>query len=252
MPLPKLQAADLARLGKDMLQFAGDAAQMRTCAEVLDGLHKVTSPLKINVLGAALMPIRRGDWSSLELNKTVFLHKSVPAGWWDEWRELNLSQAAPMLILTQMSLAPFSVSEVMTQLEPLGVERSSFELALKYGMRDGLTCPVGGRWMVTYWSPHVLPAHPEDQARAILHMGASFGPASAKNHGSASVAPAGGCRLTPRELSVMRLLSNGYQFNECAKLLGRGNRPVDASQARCVSRNLKFDIYPRLIEVLLK
>ena len=65
MATPKLQTADLARLGADMLRLDRDVAQMQTCAEVLDGLHKVTSPFKINVLGAALMPLRRGDWSSL-------------------------------------------------------------------------------------------------------------------------------------------------------------------------------------------
>src|SRR6478736_6273904 len=223
MPLPTMQAADLARLGTDMLQFARDATKMQTCAEVLDGLHKVTSPFKINVLCAALMPIRRGDWSSLELNRTVFLHKSVPAGWWDEWRELNLSQTGPMLVLTQMALAPFSVSEVMTQLEPLGVERSSLELALKYGMRDGLTCPVGGRWMLTYWSPHVLPAHPEDEARAMLLMGATFAVLRLQKIMGPQVSRLPrAVALTPRELSVMRLLSNGCQFNECAKLLGLG------------------------------
>ena len=132
---------------------------MQTSAEVLDGLHKVTSPLKINVLGAALMPIRRGDWSSLELNKTVFLHKSVPAGGGTNGANSTWARPDPlMLVLTQMALAPFTLSEVMTQLEPLGVEPDLLELALKYGMRDGLTCPVGGRWMVTYWSPHVLPS----------------------------------------------------------------------------------------------
>ena len=81
-------AADLARLGTNTLQFARDAERMPTCMEVLDGLHKVTATIGINVLGAALMPIRRGDWSTLEINKTVFLHKSAPSGWWDEWRDI--------------------------------------------------------------------------------------------------------------------------------------------------------------------
>ena len=41
-------------------------------------------------------------------------------------------------------------------LEPLGIDRWPYELALKYGMRDGLMCPVGGRWVVGYWSRSVL------------------------------------------------------------------------------------------------
>ena len=210
---------------------------MQTCVEVLDGLHKVTATIGINVLGAALMPIRRGDWSTLEINKTVFLHKSAPSGWWDEWRELNLSHPGPTLALMQLSLAPFTISEVMTQLEPLGVDRRSHELALKYGMRDGLTCPVGGRWIVTYWSRHILPPHPADEARAILFMGATFaairlqkiiGPQVARLPSAAA--------LTPRELSVLRLLSNGCQFNECAQLLGLGTETVRSHLKKAQSK----------------
>ena len=40
MPVPKLQAADLARLGADMLMFAREAAQMQTCAKVPDAFTK--------------------------------------------------------------------------------------------------------------------------------------------------------------------------------------------------------------------
>ena len=41
-------------------------------------------------------------------------------------------------------------------LEPVGIDRWPFELAMKYGMRDGYMCPVGGRWVVAFWSPGVL------------------------------------------------------------------------------------------------
>jgi hypothetical protein len=40
--------------------------------------------------------------------------------------------------------------------EPVGIDRWAYELALKYGMRDGFICPVGGRWAVAFWSRKVL------------------------------------------------------------------------------------------------
>ena len=81
--------------------------------------------------------------------------------------------------------------------------------------------------MVTYWSPHVLPAHPEDEARAILLMGATFAALRLQKINGPQVSRLpGAIALTPRELSVMRLLSNGCQFNECAKLLGLGTETI--------------------------
>ena len=34
--------------------------------------------------------------------------------------------------------------------QPIGVDLWSNDLALKHGMRDGLTCPVGGRWAIAF------------------------------------------------------------------------------------------------------
>ena len=153
---------DVAQLGAEMLRFAANLDQLTKCGDVLDALHAVThAHSRISVLGAALLPVRWGDWTTVEKGKTVFLHDSVPKGWWDEWLELSRTHPGPSLALARLSLAPFSWSEMMRKLEPLGIDRLPMELALKYGMRDGLTCPVGGRWVVTYWSRSVL-----DRARA--------------------------------------------------------------------------------------
>ena len=40
------------------------------------------------------------------------------------------------------TLAPYTWTESRRMLEPLGIDRWPYELALKYGMRDGLMCPV--------------------------------------------------------------------------------------------------------------
>jgi hypothetical protein len=40
--------------------------------------------------------------------------------------------------------------------DPIGIDRWPFELALKYRMRGGYVCPIGGRWAVGFCSPGVL------------------------------------------------------------------------------------------------
>ena len=62
----------------------------------------------------------------------------------------------------------------MRTLEPLGVDRWPMELALKYRMRDCFNCPVGSRWVVTFWSAKVLSQLLSEETRAILFLGATF------------------------------------------------------------------------------
>jgi DNA-binding CsgD family transcriptional regulator len=214
------------KLGSEMLQFTSSIETFGTPDEVLEGLHKVTGQL--NVLGAVLFPVRWGDWGSLEKGKTVFLHKSAPQGWWDEQVELNRKHPGPGFMLAQMSLAPFTMSEVMRMLEPLGVERETFDLALKYGMRDRLNCPVGGRWGVSFWSPKVLsPQLLSQETRAILFMGATFAAMRLQKLVGPQVGRIGkGAALTARELAVLRLLSIGHPIREAAGLLELGGETV--------------------------
>lgn len=110
---------------------------------------------------------------------------------------------------------------------PIGVDRWAFELGLKYGMRDGLTCPVGGRWVVVYWSRKVMSNSLSPQLRALLFMAANFAAMRLEQ----IVAPDAGrigkqVSLTPRELSVLRLASNGHRTKRIAQLLGLGEETV--------------------------
>ena len=51
----------------------------------------------------------------------------------------------PKFCLARSSMASFTWTETKRMLEPIGIDRWADELALKYGMRDTFTCPVGGR-----------------------------------------------------------------------------------------------------------
>src|SRR5262249_11285906 len=142
---------------------------------VLDDLHAVSSSAcQLSVLGALLMPLRWGDLSALELGKTVFLHRSAPDGWWDEWLALSRQTPGPGSALLRTAIAPCTMSEMMRLLEPLGVERWPMELALKHGIRDQLICPVGGRWVVVYSSRRDLSDRLAPEVRALLFLGATF------------------------------------------------------------------------------
>ena len=226
--MPTAQAHDVQKLGIELLKFTNCLDELGSPEQVLDGLHKITfETCQLGVLGASMFPLRWGDWSGIEKGKTVFLHKSVPCAWWDEYLELSHRYPAAGYSIAQFSLAPFTMSEIMRRLEPLGIERWPFELALKYGMRDSLTCPVGGRWAVVYWSRQVLSERLSPQARAVLFMGATFAAIRLQEIIQSQHARIGSpASLTPRELAVLRLMSVGYQIKATAGLLGLGEETV--------------------------
>jgi DNA-binding CsgD family transcriptional regulator len=220
MPNPDLHLAIL----KCALELEG----LDTPAAVLDHLHKMLSArLQLSVLGAARLTRKWGDWSAVEVGKNVFLHPCAPRGWWGEYEVMSREERDPILVVARMSLAPFTWTEGRQMLEPLGVDRRSLELALKHGMRDGFTCPIGGRWTLSFWSRKVLTNLLAEQDRAMLFMAASFAvirlelltPPDPNWIGSIAA-------LTPRELSVLRLLSLGRRTSEIAAHLGLGEETV--------------------------
>ncbi|CFX57932.1 protein of unknown function [Candidatus Filomicrobium marinum] len=224
MPVSK----EVSKLGSDMLRFITSIEELETPDQVLDNLHGVTAKAcKMNVLMAGLMPIRWCDWSGVEKGKTVFLHKSVPEGWWEDYFERTQKHPGPGLSLAQLSIAPFTMSEMMRMLEPLGVDQWPFELAMKYSMRDYFTCPVGGRWTVTYWSRNVLSNRFTPEDRTIIFMGATFAAIRLqKLIGLQTDRIGSAAALTARELAVLRLASLGHQMREIAELLGLGEETI--------------------------
>lgn len=219
---------DRSKFIASMLHFTEAVEDLSSPDQVLNMLHDDThQACDLNVLGALLLPLRWEDLSALELGKTVFLHKSVPKAWWDEQIELTKITPGAGAMLARLALAPYTMSEAMQRLEPLGVDRWPFELALKYGMRDRLTCPVGGRWIVVYWSKHSLTQRLTSEARALLFLGATFAAIRLQKLTAPNPNRLGkGTALTARELAVLRLLSNGKRMRETASLLGLGQETV--------------------------
>ena len=141
--------------------------------------------------------------------------------------ELSKRAYAPILMMARHCLAPFTWTECLRMFEPVGIDRWGHELGLKYGMRDGLTCPVGSRWVVVYWSRKVLSNTLSPQLRALLFMAANF--AAIRLERIVGPDPRRIVRemsLTPRELAVLRLASNGHRTRRIAQLLELGEETV--------------------------
>lgn len=211
-------------LRDEILDYTQRVEGMTSPGDILSALHNIVSGNRLlNVLGAGRFPLKFGDWSQIKIGETVFLHKDSPEGWWDDYQSLARVGYDPGLMMARISLAPYTWTESCKLLEPIGVDRWPYELALKHGMRDGLTCPVGARWVVAFWSPKVLSAGFSQQARALLFMAANFAAirleklldTDAKRIGKRA-------NLTPRELAVLRLASIGKQNAEIAHALKLG------------------------------
>ena len=198
--------------------------------------------LPLRVLGAGRFPLVGYHWR-LVLGKSAFLHGSVPAGWWEECSALRTkNNFRPIVFLAQSSLASYTWTEMRLLVQPIGVDRWGQELALKYGMRDGLTCPVGGRWLVAFWSPKELSNLLTQPIRIIVCAAASFAVLRLEQLLGPDVdrlptRP----QLTPRELAVLRLVSMGGQSSDIAQALSLGEETIRShlkkAQAKLEARN---------------
>lgn len=209
-------------------KFTNRVSKAKTPNEILDALDDFASHLlPINALGAGRMPPRTSDWPSIQLGKDVFLHASAPVEWWNEYASLAAQGYDPGIMMAKTSLVAYTWTETMQMLEPIGAERWPYELALKYGIRDALTCCVGQRWLVAYWSRQVLTNLLTQPLRLLLIAAAGFAAQRLEQViGEDSKQSARGPPITPRELAVLRLVSLGSRTSEVAKLLDLGEETV--------------------------
>lgn len=215
-------------LQMQLIDYASRVEDLKTPSEVLNDLSVITTrSLPLSVLGAVRLPLKSGDWEAIQLGKSAFLHKDVPKGWWEEYKIVARGRFRPLLSLAQSSIASHTWTEVRRMLEPIGVDRWADELALKYGMRDGLACPVGGRWVVTFWSRRDLSKVLTQQMRIMIVAAASFAVLRLEQlAGLDSTRIGNRGRLTPRETAALRLMSMGKQCHEAAQALGLGDETI--------------------------
>jgi DNA-binding CsgD family transcriptional regulator len=223
--------AHCADLQAALVDYASRVGELRTPSDVLDALHVITSKrLSLHVLGAARLPIKPFNdpgLNSRALGTSVFLHKDLPDGWWDEYCATARGKFSPGLFLARSSLASYTWTELRRLFEPIGVDRWSQEFGLKYGMRDGLTCPVGARWVVAFWSRRALCNVLTQPSRILIFAAANFVALRLEQLAGPDANRIGPHpRLTSRELAVLRLLSTGAQTHDIAKALGLGEETI--------------------------
>jgi DNA-binding CsgD family transcriptional regulator len=130
-------------------------------------------------------------------------------------------------MMAKTSLVAYTWTETMRMLEPIGVERWPYELALKYNIRDALTCCVGQRWLVAYWSRQALSGMMTEPLRLLLIAAAGFAASRLEQVVGDDPRRFGGLpRITPRELAVLRMVSLGMGSSEIARTLGIGQETV--------------------------
>ena len=217
-----------ADLRTDLIDYAGRVEELQSPKDVLNELHAVTTRhLPLQVMGAARFPLKAGDWDSVRIGTSAFLHDSVPDGWWDDYRALARGKFRPMLFLAATSMAIHTWTEVRRIFQPIGVDKWSYEVALKHGMRDGLTCPVGGRWVLGFWSRKELSNVLEPPMRVAICAAVSFAALRLDQLVDPDPMLVGSrCRLTPRELAVLRLVSLGAPLQEVAEELELGEETI--------------------------
>ena len=107
------------QLSAYLLKFTELVHHLGTPGAVLRALDAITwSDCHAHVLGAALLPRNFGASHSLMVGKRVFLHTSVPKGWWEERTQLATGSPAPSDVAARLALGPFTLSELMKSLEP--------------------------------------------------------------------------------------------------------------------------------------
>lgn len=226
------RGGDTARIEEimrtNLIEFTAEVDRYLTPASVLDALDDaIAEDVSLMVLGAKRFGVNPRERESLRVGENVFIHKSVPEGWWDAYFELSKKAYAPILMMARHCMAPFTWSECLKMFEPIGIDRWGYELGLKHGMRDGLTCPVGARWVVAYWSHRPLSNVLSPQMRALLFMAANFAAIRLEQIVGPDPRRIGKrMSLTPRELSVLRLASNGHRIRRIAELLQLGEETV--------------------------
>jgi DNA-binding CsgD family transcriptional regulator len=213
-------------LAQRLLRYTREVPSAGTPKEVLERLHAITLPsLNLNVLWAMRLPQRSMDWDSLIVGESVFPNGKLAEQCWEEWIRLAPHKVPVGLALASSSLAPLTMTDFLQVLQPIGGDRWAIDLALKHGIRDGLVCPIGGRWLVYFWSSKPIVMSFSEETKVLIFAAASFaairlqqltGSGPASRHFS----------LTPREIAVLRLLSSGMPFTEVATYLGLGTETI--------------------------
>lgn len=210
-------------------RFAADIASADDPHALLDGMHKAVASFGLQMLGAVHVPADPAGRADVVLNENWFIHHSVqryrdyPA---EYMRLADKHGPSATRRMAWRNLGPFTFTECMRETQAGDGERWIFDLLAKYGIRDGLVCPVGispyaGLWLFGYWSPKVLKSLAADARRIVQtisvngayrmeHLASRY-----KRHRKRARRPV----LSARQTSVLQMMADGIDMKAVAERL---------------------------------
>jgi len=185
--------------------------------QVIESLDAIASAAGVRAL--AVLPLHLVKREE-EAGEAILFHPDVPAGHRADHkaeikRQGRVSQIVPY---AREHPAPFTLTEAMRRLQPIGRDRWIFDLLRDHGVRDGLYC-THWPWIMTYASDHVLKgSEVSDEVRWALDIAAGVAVARL-NEIIRPTGPALAAKLSPRELTVLLHLSDGRSVGDIAARL---------------------------------
>ena len=190
--------------------------------DVMRALQANAGPLRVLALwrkgGLVTEFIRPSD---------VTYHPDVDAG----FRATNNAHAlrygpSVMAHLADTDPLPFTFSEALRKVQPVGEDRWVFDHLNEHGIRDGLLCPCGP-WRALFTSDHVLKNNSALSRETRMALDATVGVAvyrlSELVERDKLIREAA---LSPRELTVLRRVSVGERTPAIAAALGLSEASV--------------------------
>ncbi|HXX08218.1 MAG TPA: helix-turn-helix transcriptional regulator [Pseudolabrys sp.] len=230
--------------------FVDEIERLNHFIDVLNALDQhVARPQRAHVYAAWRSTINDRD-SSYLLGRNVFVHASVPKGFYQEFVQAYANYGhTPMARYARLNPTP----ELLTWREHrhrLKLTRDGLwfhELAERYGMLDGLYCSHW-QWTIGFWTRTIF--KPTDGHRKILDIAAYFAAArmeklmAARKKKLDSIS----ATLSPREqLSLIRY-SLGDSEQEIADRLGVSTGRVN-NLLNAVRKKLKAKSRPHAVRI---
>lgn len=219
----------LRNLARKVLAFGVGVADIDQPEDVVAELHRAVAPV-VSVMGVWPAPYSEETvrdpkkWAAY--SKMLFYHDSISQDFRRDFLTALRQYGGPSPIARRAWAyqAAFTLAEVMRELRLNGRDRWLPDLLHRHAIRDVLYCPRG-RWMVVYHSKKLLRLSPGDREILVTAAGHTAGRLEellGRKVRRLDSIP----KLSPRELTTLRLYSLGNETDEIAKHLGVGEGTV--------------------------
>jgi DNA-binding CsgD family transcriptional regulator len=156
-------------------QFSEKIEELKHPSEVVRALEKdVAAQIGILVYAMWLIPPTEERLSRYTLGRNIFSGPNVPEAFWSVfWPSYAINGTSCLARHARTNPGPFTWTEGMRLLRPVGTDRWQINLAAEYGMRDGLHCPQG-HVLVVYASTKTKIFKPTRTERIVLNHAAGL------------------------------------------------------------------------------